>query len=220
MPCYRVVHCVRERYGLLGLLGVIRMTNPDLNTLALGTDLTTMGLDLNSPDCLFTTFASPWADAPAAQSRQFNLPACYMQSQPSLKTSHLNKFQLETLFHIFYSMPKDILQAYAAQELYNREWRYHRDMRLWFTEARQPDNSVSAECCATRCLTLRTIAPPHKNVLPHLSSHDCTTPLRGRHGTSRIALPLLPPHPFPHVQHSIHDCLDLRVDAMMNQVCH
>ena len=153
------------------------MTNPDLNTLALGTDLTTMGLDLNSPDCLFTTFASPWADAPAAQSRPFNLPACYMQSPPSLKTSHLNKFQLETLFHIFYSMPTDILQAYAAQELYNREWRYHRDMRLWFTEARQPDNTVSSK--PTVSLLIRTASsiyiPDHAYCLtePNQAQEPC-----------------------------------------------
>jgi len=39
-----------DRWGLLGLLSVIRMTDPDLNILALGTDLTTLGLNLNSPE--------------------------------------------------------------------------------------------------------------------------------------------------------------------------
>ncbi len=29
-------------------------------------------------------------------------------------------------------MPKDVVQAYAAQELYLREWRYHMDLKLWF----------------------------------------------------------------------------------------
>ena len=55
-----------ERYGLMGLLSVIRMTDQDLSTLALGTDLTTLGLNLNSSDCLYATFASPWADANVA----------------------------------------------------------------------------------------------------------------------------------------------------------
>ena len=41
-----------DRFGLLGLLSVIRMTDPDLNTLALGTDLTTLGLNLNSSECV------------------------------------------------------------------------------------------------------------------------------------------------------------------------
>jgi CCR4-NOT transcription complex subunit 2 len=42
-----------HRYGLLGLLHVIRMTEPDLTMLALGTDLTGLGLNLNSPDPLY-----------------------------------------------------------------------------------------------------------------------------------------------------------------------
>jgi len=44
------------RFGLLGLLDVIRMTDRDLNSLALGNDLTTFGLNLNSSECLYTNF--------------------------------------------------------------------------------------------------------------------------------------------------------------------
>jgi len=122
----------KKKYGLLGLLDVIRMTNADLNTLALGSDLTTLGLNLNSSECLYSTFASPWAEAPTTREPQFTLPLCYYMQPPPLKTSHLSKFQLETLFYIFYAMPRDVLQAYAAQELYNREWQYHQDLKLWF----------------------------------------------------------------------------------------
>ena len=39
-----------DRYGLLALLNVIRMTDPDLTTLAIGSDLTTLGLNLNSQE--------------------------------------------------------------------------------------------------------------------------------------------------------------------------
>jgi hypothetical protein len=39
-----------ETFGLLGLLKVLKMTDPDLNTLALGIDLTTLGLSLSSPE--------------------------------------------------------------------------------------------------------------------------------------------------------------------------
>lgn len=45
--------CFHHRYGLLGLLHVIRMTEPDLTMLALGTDLTGLGLNLNAPDSLY-----------------------------------------------------------------------------------------------------------------------------------------------------------------------
>lgn len=124
----------REKYGLLGILKVIRMTDPDLNTLALGMDLTTLGLNLNSPECLYATFASPWADAPARKDPEYYLPPCYYMSPPQLKTSHLQKFSLETLFYIFHNMPRDTLQAYVAAELYNRGWKYHADdLKRWFS---------------------------------------------------------------------------------------
>lgn len=72
---------------------------------------------------------------------------CYYMQPPALKTGHLSKFQLETLFYIFYALPKDVLQAYAAQELYTREWRYHTESKVWFKRATPsdgfPNNSSS-----------------------------------------------------------------------------
>jgi CCR4-NOT transcription complex subunit 2 len=103
----------------------------DLNSLALGTDLTGFGLNLNSADSLFPTFASPFTDQALTPDPQFRTPACYHMHPPSLKGEHLSKFQLETLFYMFYSMPKDILQAFAAQELYRREWRFHGELKVW-----------------------------------------------------------------------------------------
>jgi hypothetical protein len=38
----------RDPFGLLGLLGVIGVTDPDLNTFAIGSDLSSLGLQLNS----------------------------------------------------------------------------------------------------------------------------------------------------------------------------
>ena len=129
-----------EKYGLLGLLPVVRMGDSDLNTLALGSDLTTLGLNLNSSKSLYSTFASPWAETPSSSEPQFTLPTCYfMATPPPLKHAHLQKFQLETLFHIFYAMPKDLHQAHAAAELYAREWRYHSELKLWFRRATQQD---------------------------------------------------------------------------------
>ncbi len=130
-----------DTYGLKGLLGVIRMTDRDVNTLALGTDLTTLGLNLNSNDPLSAAFACPWAPAPVSKEPHFTLPQCYCMTPPALKTGHLSKFVLETMFYIFYAMPRDILQAYAAQELYNRGWRYHKTLRVWFTSQADPSGA-------------------------------------------------------------------------------
>ena len=74
-----------DRFGLLGLLSVIRMSDPDLTTLALGTDLTTLGLNLNSRENLYKTFASPWADEPVRGEPEFVLPPCYDQKAPQLQ---------------------------------------------------------------------------------------------------------------------------------------
>jgi len=123
-----------DRFGLLGLLSVIRMTDPDLNTLALGTDLTTLGLNLNSPDCLYSTFASPWAEGPSRREPEFFIPMCYyMQTPLPSPVLKMSLFSEETLFYIFYSMPRDLLQAAAASELYKRDWRYHKEHKLWLT---------------------------------------------------------------------------------------
>ncbi|KAL3768161.1 hypothetical protein ACHAWO_006531 [Cyclotella atomus] len=126
-------------YGLLGLLSVIRMTDADRNRLALGSDLTLLGLNLNSSDNLYSTFGGPFSDKPATREPHYQLPMCYYMQPPALKTGHLSKFQLETLFYIFYALPKDVLQAYAAQELYAREWRYHVESKVWFKQATASD---------------------------------------------------------------------------------
>jgi CCR4-NOT transcription complex subunit 2 len=39
-----------DKFGMLGLLSVIQMTDKNLVTLAIGTDLTSLGLNLSSPE--------------------------------------------------------------------------------------------------------------------------------------------------------------------------
>jgi CCR4-NOT transcription complex subunit 2 len=60
-------------YGLLGLLGVIRMTDADRNSLALGTDLQMMGLNLGTTEQIYSTFSSPWSDGGAAKEPQYQV---------------------------------------------------------------------------------------------------------------------------------------------------
>ncbi|XP_042451381.1 probable NOT transcription complex subunit VIP2 isoform X2 [Zingiber officinale] len=121
-------------FGMLGLLSVINTNDPDLTSLALGIDLTTVGLSLSSTDSLYKTFGSPWSDEPAKGELEYCIPTCYYaKTPPPLHQLHFSKFQLSTLFYIFYSMPKDEAQLYAASELYAHGWFYHRDQQLWFT---------------------------------------------------------------------------------------
>lgn len=71
-----------DPFGMLGLLAVIRMNDPDLTSLALGLDLTTLGLNLNSTENLYKTFGSPWSDEPAKGDPEFAVPQCYYAKQP------------------------------------------------------------------------------------------------------------------------------------------
>mmetsp|Transcript_4167 Transcript_4167/g.8464 ORF Transcript_4167/g.8464 Transcript_4167/m.8464 type:complete len:341 (+) Transcript_4167:227-1249(+) len=133
----------RRHFGLLGILNVIRTSDPLSDVLALGMDLTTLGLDLNAPESLYLTFASPFSDHPCKKEPERFLPHCYYANPPQLKVSHFGKFQVETLFYIFYNMPRDTLQAYAAFELYARKWLYHQERELWFIEQQETANGAA-----------------------------------------------------------------------------
>ncbi|KAJ3038098.1 hypothetical protein HDV00_000981 [Rhizophlyctis rosea] len=122
-----------DKYGLFGLIDVIRMTDPDMNMLALGCDLTGLGLNLNSSDALYSTFMSPFADNPTiGADPQFTIPSCYDLPQPPPPAiSKIGSFSDETLFYVFYAMPREGVQEAAAQELFNRAWRFHKELKLW-----------------------------------------------------------------------------------------
>lgn len=138
--------------GVYGMKGLVRVLNPgshttDLFTISVGMDLTKLGLNLNSPDPLNVTFDQPWEEESTGEegskvktSRrpgepEYKLPECYFMHPPPIKTSHFLKFQLETLFYVFYNMPGNVLQLLAAVELNNRDWRYHKELKFWFTRA-------------------------------------------------------------------------------------
>ena len=54
------------------------------------------------------------------------VPQCYLNSPSRLQPGYFAKFQQDTLFYVFYSMPGDEAQLYAADELANRGWWFHR----------------------------------------------------------------------------------------------
>ncbi|KAH9701039.1 NOT2 3 5 domain-containing protein [Citrus sinensis] len=82
MKSIQAAHSTPDPFGLLGLLSVIKMSDPDLTSLALGIDLTTLGLNLNSTENLHKTFGSPWSDEPAKGDPEFTVPQCYYAKQP------------------------------------------------------------------------------------------------------------------------------------------
>ncbi|GAA6031279.1 hypothetical protein JCM8097_005581 [Rhodosporidiobolus ruineniae] len=136
-PAQQVLFSPADRFGLLGLLHTIKTSDPDLSMLALGNDLTNLGLDLGATDNLYSTFITPWSDSKAAAllniEPEYHLPSCYNVQPPPANTK-IGNFSDETLFFIFYSQPRDAMQEMAAHELYKHNWRYHKELRLWLTK--------------------------------------------------------------------------------------
>jgi CCR4-NOT transcription complex subunit 2 len=136
-PAQQVLISAADRWGLLGLLQIIKGADPDVNLLNVGADLSGMGLDMGmqgwvqSLCCrverniafsshLFPSFITPWADASAALTIEpdYHLPACYNVQPPPPAQAKANAFSDETLFFMFYSAPRDVLQEMASQELW------------------------------------------------------------------------------------------------------
>uniref|UniRef100_A0A0A9XU18 CCR4-NOT transcription complex subunit 2 n=1 Tax=Lygus hesperus TaxID=30085 RepID=A0A0A9XU18_LYGHE len=132
---------VKDQFGMVGLLTFIRAaeTDPNLVSLALGQDLTALGLNLNSPDNLYPTFGGPWAETPCrAQDIDFSVPPEYIINhsiRDKLAQLKLTRYKEDLLFFMYYTNAGDLLQLAAAAELYSREWRYHMEEKVWITQA-------------------------------------------------------------------------------------
>ncbi|KAF7712396.1 Uncharacterized protein PECH_003298 [Penicillium ucsense] len=136
-----------DRFGLSGLLRMIHSESADVASLAVGQDLMTLGLDLNQPEPLHTSFASPFVSSMSAVplEQDFALPACYNVANIQPLSSRIPGFSDETLFYIFYSMPRDIIQELVAEELMGRKWRYHKLERCWLTRDESYPGPVDVE---------------------------------------------------------------------------
>lgn len=127
------------RYGLLNLQGTLKAQDPDLTALSVGTDLTTLGLDLNASSELHKTLASPFAEKqpPNGGHSEVDLktPACYTQQAPRLSSQLISRLEPETLLLCFYGSPATDLQLSAAEELYIRGFMWHKELRAWLARA-------------------------------------------------------------------------------------
>ncbi|PNI29938.1 CNOT2 isoform 4, partial [Pan troglodytes] len=115
---------VTDQFGMIGLLTFIRAaeTDPGMVHLALGSDLTTLGLNLNSPENLYPKFASPWASSPCRpQDIDFHVPSEYLTNihiRDKLAAIKLGRYGEDLLFYLYYMNGGDVLQLLAAVELY------------------------------------------------------------------------------------------------------
>uniref|UniRef100_A0A1B6E6A9 NOT2/NOT3/NOT5 C-terminal domain-containing protein n=1 Tax=Clastoptera arizonana TaxID=38151 RepID=A0A1B6E6A9_9HEMI len=132
---------VKDQFGMVGLLTFIRAaeTDPNLVSLALGQDLTALGLNLNSPENLYPNFGGPWAEHPCRpQDIDYHIPPEYLINcgiREKLAQIKLTKYKDDLLFYMFYTNTGELMQLAAAAELYTREWRYHMEEKVWITQA-------------------------------------------------------------------------------------
>jgi CCR4-NOT transcription complex subunit 2 len=137
-PAQQVLVSAADRWGLLGLLAMIQNASLDVDQglTTLGTDLGTMGLDMAYTGNLYSTFITPFSDQSAARTVEpdFHIPACYTVSTPPAGPAKAGTFNEETLLFMFYASPRDAMQEVAAQELFNRNWRFHKELRIWLTK--------------------------------------------------------------------------------------
>ena len=137
LPVQQVLTSPVDRFGLVGLVNLIKTQDPDMAMLSMGSNLQALGMNLDATDPLSASFVTPWTQDPIVASSQvepaYQLPSCYHVQPPPAQTK-VASFSDETLFFIFYSTPRDALQEMAAQELYARNWRYHKGLHLWLTK--------------------------------------------------------------------------------------
>lgn len=142
-----------DKWGLAGLLAQMHTISKDQLELARGQDLTQLGLDLNSSEPLYPTFATPFARP--AHSRpleaDYHIPSCYAVANVKPLQERLGILGDDCLIYIFYSETQTILQVEAADELNKRKWRWNMRERIWITkDETDPPSIVSADGMSER----------------------------------------------------------------------
>jgi CCR4-NOT transcription complex subunit 2 len=123
-----------DKWGIKGLRTLMN-NYPDYNALITGMDPASFGLDLSSPARISTQIYSLFNDAPPRPAvPEFRLPDCYNVNNVQSLENKMGHFNEETLMWIFYSCPGDIKQFQAAKELNNRNWRWHKKLKVWLTK--------------------------------------------------------------------------------------
>ncbi|EXJ92202.1 hypothetical protein A1O3_00752 [Capronia epimyces CBS 606.96] len=127
----------REKFGMKGYIAEQENASPAARSIMKGVDLSTLGINMSSQEPLLVTYAGPWAEPNAQPLRpldsEYTIPDCYTVKKISPLASRINGFMDETLFFIFYTMPRDYTQMLVAQELVARKWRYHMREKQWLT---------------------------------------------------------------------------------------
>ncbi|UXI15353.1 hypothetical protein NH340_JMT01296 [Sarcoptes scabiei] len=130
---------MNDQYGIAGLLTSLKQAdmNPNLYALMIGFDLPNINMNLNSKERLYHTFPGPWNDKPLKPYEiDYPVPQEYLvfnSIRDKLTTIKLSAFCEDLLFFLFYCFAGENMQAAVGAELYNRDWRFHKDEGIWIT---------------------------------------------------------------------------------------
>ncbi|KAJ9609810.1 transcriptional regulator [Cladophialophora chaetospira] len=127
----------KDKFGMKGYVAQQDNASPAARSLMRGVDLSTLGINMGSQEPLLQSYPGPWAEPNAAPLRpldsEYTIPDCYTVKKIASLSSRITGFVDETLFFIFYTMPRDYIQMLVAQELVARKWRYHMREKQWLT---------------------------------------------------------------------------------------
>lgn len=129
-----------DRFGLKGLQSLLKHDDNDQNNIAKGIDLNMLGLDLSlnrKSKLLSKVLPSPWLETSRSEVEPlFKKPQSFNINPGELLPieDRISSLDDLTLFFIFYTKPRDILQELSARELNKRNWRFHKDLQLWLTK--------------------------------------------------------------------------------------
>lgn len=122
-----------KEYGVRGILALQKNLQDDKAQLAKGKDLTAQDANKknieNVSSYLYSAFEQ---ELDSTEHPEFTLPSSYYVSKQVLKAKMIRMCNVETLIYAFYNMPGEAIQAYAAEELYRRDWNYDVKKQLWF----------------------------------------------------------------------------------------
>ncbi|KAI1365464.1 hypothetical protein F5Y08DRAFT_303701 [Xylaria arbuscula] len=123
-----------DKWGIKGLRTLMN-NYPDYSASLAGIDPVGFGLDLASPAMITTQIWSPFHDTPPRPAiPDFRIPDCYKVNNVQPLRNKISNFNEETLMWIFYSSPGDYQQQLAAEQLFNRQWRWHKKLKIWLTK--------------------------------------------------------------------------------------
>ncbi|AMD22046.1 HGL294Cp [Eremothecium sinecaudum] len=164
-----------DKYGLKGLVQVIKHDKQYDPSMTMGMDLSSMlhSLQVSDMDSTNTTvsndhhaldtFPSPWVETSRSEVEpRFTIPESFknivgvlgQQSTDftSVARDHprISLLQDETLFYLFYKHPGTVLQELTYLELRKRNWRYHKTLKVWLTKDPLMEPIVSQDSTSER----------------------------------------------------------------------